>query len=152
MQGNLGDCYFLSSIAALAEVPDRIRKMFGKTDINPNGFYMVHVNLNGICREVIVDDYFPVTEPLSTPIFAKPKDNEIWVMVLEKVWAKLRGSYHNISEGFPHEVLTTFTNAPCFYFEIMNTPYDLEIIWADLLEAEKENFAVCCGSKKKQQV
>lgn len=60
MQGNLGDCYFLSSISALAEVPDRIRKMFGSTEINPNGFYMVHVNLSGICREVVVDDYFPV--------------------------------------------------------------------------------------------
>lgn len=32
----------------------------------------------------------------------------------------------------------------------MNTPYDKEKIWTDLLEAEKENFAVCCGSKKDQ--
>jgi hypothetical protein len=97
MQGNLGDCYFLSSIAALAEVPDRIRKIFGSTEMNPNGFYMAHINVSGICREVVVDDYFPVYEPLDTLVFAKPKDSEIWVMILEKIWAKLRGSYGNIS-------------------------------------------------------
>jgi hypothetical protein len=28
LQGELGNCYFLSSLAALAEWPDRIRKLF----------------------------------------------------------------------------------------------------------------------------
>lgn len=33
-QGEIGDCYFLSSLAALAERPERIRSMFLNEDAN----------------------------------------------------------------------------------------------------------------------
>lgn len=39
-------------------------------------------------------------------------------MLLEKVWAKLSGSYGDTSAGYPHEVLSTFLVAPCFYEDI----------------------------------
>ena len=39
-QGQIGDCYFLSSIAALAERPDRIRNMFLNDDANDYGVYV----------------------------------------------------------------------------------------------------------------
>ena len=39
-------------------------------------------------------------------------------MLLEKAWAKLSGSYGNTSSGYPHEVLSTFMVAPCFYYDI----------------------------------
>lgn len=45
-----------------------------------------------------VDDYFPVYHNLC-PVFTKAKNNAIWVMVLEKAWAKLFGSYQNSSAG-----------------------------------------------------
>jgi calpain-15 len=51
---------------------------------------------------VIVDDYFPVNQR-GEPIFAKPSGNrEIWVMILEKCWAKLNGSYADIEGGLPY--------------------------------------------------
>jgi hypothetical protein len=39
-------------------------------------------------------------------------------MLLEKAWAKIKGSYGNISAGCPHEVLNTFSVAPCLYFPV----------------------------------
>lgn len=61
LQGQLGNCYFLSAIAGIAEKPNRIKKMFPNTDINPNGIYMAKMLFRGVYQEVIVDDYFPCT-------------------------------------------------------------------------------------------
>ena len=41
-------------------------------------------------------------------------------MLLEKVWAKINGSYSKIVMGYPHEVLTTFSNAPCYNLRLDN--------------------------------
>lgn len=80
---------------------------------------MMRVNYGGIPQEVVVDDLFPVYEDTNKLVFAKPRNsNEIWEMVVEKVWAKLRGSYSNIQSGIPHEVMTTFSHAPCFFLDL----------------------------------
>jgi len=34
------------------------------------------------------------------------------VIVVEKAWAKVFGSYQNIEAGYPREVLRTLTGAP----------------------------------------
>ena len=48
------------------------------------------VKLRG--REVMVDDWFPVGRE-GEPAFGSTEGGEIWLPVLEKVWAKLNGSY-----------------------------------------------------------
>jgi hypothetical protein len=76
----------------------------------------VVVNFQGALTEVVIDDFIPVFSTTDRPVFCKPKGKEIWVMLIEKAWAKIKGSYGNISSGCPHEVLNTFSVAPCFYF------------------------------------
>jgi hypothetical protein len=41
MQGYCGDCYYLSSIASLAEFPDRIKNIFVTKEVNAAGCYAV---------------------------------------------------------------------------------------------------------------
>ena len=61
IQGVLGDCYFLSALAALSEEPEIIRGLFkGRQRYNRQGVYKVTLRVDGIVRDVIVDDYFPV--------------------------------------------------------------------------------------------
>lgn len=120
MQGSLGDCYLLSALASLAEQEYRIKNVFPDLNVNPNGIYMARILHNGILQEVLIDDYFPVRN--GKVGFAQPSaKNEIWVMILEKCWAKLYGSYANIIGGLPHEVLHAFSSAPVFYRPIGNT-------------------------------
>jgi hypothetical protein len=61
LQGKLGNCYFLSAIAGLAEKPYRIKKIFPNYDMNKNGIYMARLLHRGVYQEVVVDDYVPCT-------------------------------------------------------------------------------------------
>jgi len=78
---------FSSVLAALAEKPSRIASLFKK---KPEGSGQYVVKLRG--REVMVDDWFPVGRE-GEPAFGSTEGGEIWLPVLEKVWAKLNGSY-----------------------------------------------------------
>jgi len=46
---------------------------------------------------VIVDDFLPCK--YHEPAFAKANGNELWVLLLEKCWAKIHGSYERIESG-----------------------------------------------------
>lgn len=59
----------------------------------------------------MIDDYVPVNKA-GKPLFCQPNSNEIWVVLLEKAWAKANGSYANISIGTPTEVFKALTYAP----------------------------------------
>lgn len=64
------------------------------------------------------------------PIFTRAHGNELWVMLLEKAYAKLHGSFANIENGHPNEALQDFTGFPtiCYDFydkqikELINNP------------------------------
>ena len=117
-QGRCGDCYFLASLSALAEYPERIKRIFLTQTINEAGCYAVQLYINGERRTVVVDDYFPYDSETETWAFSQPSrvDNtrlsEIWVLVLEKAWAKVFGSYQRIEGGSAGEALYPLTGSP----------------------------------------
>lgn len=54
---------------------------------------MCRILFNGVYQEVVVDDYIPVDKK-GNVMFAQPAGGkEVWVMIAEKCWAKLYGSY-----------------------------------------------------------
>lgn len=96
IHSNVGDCYFLSAIAALAEDPKIIQNIFHDQKYNEEGIYKVTLRVNGLVEEVVVDDNIPVNQ-YGAPIFCQPnKTGEFWVLILEKALAKINGSYANI--------------------------------------------------------
>jgi len=72
MQGAIGNCYFLSAIAGLAERPNRVTNIFGELEINKNGIYMARVLHGGVFKEILVDDYIPIDPKSGKPIGAQP--------------------------------------------------------------------------------
>ena len=94
LQGKLADGYLLSAFAAIAEFPGAIEKMF-ETNTNPKeGIFGVWVYTNGERQQVLVDNYFPCKS--QKPVFSRANGKELWVMILEKVYAKINKSYANI--------------------------------------------------------
>ena len=143
-QGVLGDCYFLSTLSALAEIPERILKLFKTKEINPYGCYAVQICEMGEWKEIVVDDLFPCKNRNALPMFTRGNDHELWVFILEKAWAKNYGSYFKIEAGLTNECLHDLTGAPTE--TLLPHVDDAEEIWKAIDNGEKKNYAMTCGS------
>lgn len=64
----------------------------------------------GKWRTIDLDEFVPCV--FGEPAFSKSNENELWVILLEKAWAKMYGSYKQIEAGFPEEGLHDLTGAP----------------------------------------
>ena len=51
------------------------------------------MNVDGEWRPIILDDYFVLLSDGQTPAFSKAKGGELWVLLLEKAYAKIYGNY-----------------------------------------------------------
>lgn len=70
--------------------------------MNNEGIYQLIIKENGIPKALIIDDFVPVYKESNRPVFCKSHGREVWVMLVEKAWAKLKGSYGNMLKGYPH--------------------------------------------------
>eukprot|EP00826_Nyctotherus_ovalis_P007192 TRINITY_DN1177_c0_g3_i1.p1 TRINITY_DN1177_c0_g3~~TRINITY_DN1177_c0_g3_i1.p1 ORF type:complete len:1170 (+),score=252.71 TRINITY_DN1177_c0_g3_i1:129-3638(+) len=138
-QGDLGDCYFLCSISAVAEFPNRIMELFVTREANKAGCYAVTGFVMGQRHTVVVDDAFPFDNKARKLAFAKPRGNEIWVLLLEKAWAKINGSFSNIVAGLSREGLHFLTGAPCDVI-IHKQVKDKEEIWRRVKLSDEKNY------------
>eukprot|EP00854_Cymbomonas_tetramitiformis_P000887 gene887-1385_t len=60
-QGGVGDCWFLSALAVVAERHDLVARLFAETAVTPSGCYCVRFFLDGAWTSVLVDDLLPCT-------------------------------------------------------------------------------------------
>ena len=147
LQGTLGNCYFLSAIATIAEEsPETIKRRFLFASRSNEGLYGVWIKKCGVWKLVLLDDYFPCMKNDDKVEFAftRAHGSELWVVLLEKVWAKLCGGYVNIIGGMPNEVFNTFTSA--FTDNINLNSVQEEILWQKLLEGESKSFLMSAGT------
>ena len=149
-QGIVGNCYFMSSMAAQAEFPQLLYQLFKTFKIPENGCYEIGAKIEGKWQIVLVDDYFPCLKKTRKPVFAKPRGNEIWVMLLEKVWAKLNGGYLNITGGWATEVLSCFTSFPIQSLSHKRTK--AEYLWSEIKYAEDNGYIMACCSQFKDEI
>jgi hypothetical protein len=62
--------------------------MFKDNEVNAAGCYLFKFHINGVKTAVMVDDYIPYQG--SSAWFS---DGKLWVLLLEKAFAKLMGCY-----------------------------------------------------------
>lgn len=129
-------------MSAIAEFPQRIKNIFVTENASQNGVYVVNFCLNGEFKQIVVDDFFPCRE--GAPSFSKTKNNELWVLILEKAWAKINHNYENTVAGFASEALRCLTGAPVEFFNHEFT----QDLWIEILEAEKRNYIICASAGK----
>jgi calpain-15 len=84
--------WILCALATLAERPGLVEKLFVTKEYKQNGAYRMKINKNGVWHELTIDDYMPCKLD-GAPIFTRTHGNELWVLLLEKAYAKLHGSY-----------------------------------------------------------
>lgn len=146
VQGNIGNCYFLSSLAAMCEYPQLIIQIFRTMKVNPNGYYEIILNLSGQWTVVIVDDYIPCFKKTRKPVFSQSNNNEVWVLLLEKAWAKVNGGYVNIIGGYPNEVLSAMTPFGIKSYISNEFTDNKEELWRKIYNADRKEYIIVCGS------
>lgn len=128
-------------LAALTEKPERIEKMFNLSQMNVAGIWAIDMYKNGMRQEVVMDDFIPCKN--GVPCFSRAHGNELWVIILEKAWAKLHGSYERIEAGLCTDVMRDLTGAPSF--SMLTTEKGLE---QKLLDFDTDDYimAASCGT------
>lgn len=106
-QGDLGDCYLLSSLASVARTdPGLIRQ-----DVVDNGNDTYTVNFAGAKKAVTVDADLPKFADGRVAYAQLGAGNSLWVAVVEKAYATLKGAragYAAISGGWMGDVFSAF--------------------------------------------
>ena len=115
-QGQLGNCWFCCALSCMAEHPQLVERMFLSTEPSEAGVYRLRICKDGMWEEVTVDDYFPCF-PHQKPIFSINKGNELWVILAEKAYAKLHGSYHSLKAGKAVDAMADLTGYPSEYID-----------------------------------
>ena len=118
-QGSLGDCWFMCSIASLAERKNLVERLFLTRAVSNEGIYRIRFCKGGEWQTVTVDDYIPCS-PSAGPVFSRAHGNELWVMLMEKAYAKLHGSYFLLKGGWAHEGMMDLTGCPTLNYEFDN--------------------------------
>ena len=115
-QGNVGDCWAMSAIAALATRPELIMNIFKTQQKNPKGFYeLFYYDANGNKKLMFVDDYILCYD--GKPHFTNSDEKEIWAMLMEKALAKYEGGYSNLKGGFQENAFKFWTGKKCTMYK-----------------------------------
>lgn len=147
-QGGLGNCYFLSVLACTAERGYRIRRIFASNQVSAEGIYAVKLTKNGERNVVHIDDHFPCKN--GGTVFSSAHGNELWVLIMEKAWAKLHKCYHRIIGGQCHETFRDVTGAPAW--EIFSKPEEgPDDVWERIKEGEQKDYIMAAGVSSKNE-
>lgn len=150
-QGELGTCYFLAVLIAIARVhPQIIDGMFVNRELwnATTPIYTTKWLVDGRSVEVAVDDKVPINPETGKLVFVNYNDGaNFWPIILEKSWAKIFGAYKLVDGGTMAEAFKAITQAPV-EVRTHDNSLNKERLWAALQTATALKFPVCAGSRR----
>ncbi len=102
--------------------------------------FILRIRLHGEWNYILIDGYLPTYRDYPSLIFARSNSSDLWVSLLEKVWAKVLEGYYETSLGSPIEGFLSLTDSPT------------EVITHKYLEHESELWHRTLGSIKKEWI
>ena len=130
---------FISALSALAEFPKRIRNIFLTQKTCDECVFSVQLCKNGLLKEIVVDDYIPVTA--DDQLAFSGNDKSLWVSVLEKAYAKAYGSYNLIEIKDVEGILRDLTCAP-----VVTLDNSKEDLIKELFEAYEKEWIILASA------
>lgn len=144
-QGQIGNCYLISVLASLSQRPDLIYRVFKSRTINPDGYYELYYYENSEKKVMFIDDNVVMfnSKYLNEFQFAKPNGEELWVMLLEKAYAKYEGGYSNIIGGKMYQELNWLTGAIARQIKTDNPS-----CWNEIFNGCNKNYIITTSSNR----
>lgn len=103
--------------------------------------------INGRETPVYVDEYIPVSRySRQEASFAKFHGNKLWVMLMEKAWAKICGTYARSDGGFPGIAAEHVLGVTSDVIHHSYLQHNMNAIWAKFLEADRRKFVMMAGT------
>ncbi|KAL1623566.1 hypothetical protein SLS56_008270 [Neofusicoccum ribis] len=163
-QGKSGDCWWVAAVATLCSIPDLVERVCVVQD-EKCGVYGFVFHRDGEWLSTVVDDslYLSVPDFDKSPackydpsgiearkwkqwhqtgsealMFARCADqNETWLPLLEKAYAKIHGDYGAIEGGFPGEGLEDMTGGVTTSLDPSKV-LEKEKLWQELSNPDKD--------------
>lgn len=149
LQGQVGDCYFISALAAVAwSRPEALARAL---TVNRDGTYTVtfHQRRPGEARptpiQVTVDGTF-AQQHGRLEYAAARETRELWPLIFEKAYAAWKGGYDAIEGGMAATALEALTGTTPDFFPVASD-LDARQLWARLEAACAGTGAVVALSK-----
>ena len=111
-----------------------MKKLIVEQTVQKECEYKVKLYINGERRLISVDDYFCVDQRTNEWAFTSSKENEIWVQLVEKAWAKACGTYAKTIGGHCDEALYALTGAPTE--KLVLEDMEVDELWEELSKAD----------------
>ncbi|XP_032845258.2 calpain-13 isoform X2 [Tyto alba] len=143
MQGDIGDCWLLAAVGSLTLQKQFLENVLPKDQGFQDdyaGIFHFRFWQYGDWVDVVIDDRLPFLD--GRYLSVQPRtSNEFWPSLLEKAYAKLRGSYQNLHGGYLSDALVDLTGGVQVQFSLKDPPPDLEEI---LKAADKSQCLMGC--------
>jgi hypothetical protein len=126
VQGQVGDCYLVSTAASLAQMkPEALERMIKD---NQDGTYTVTFKRYDAQAKSYVDDAVTVSNQMpsnwsgayygGSSNSTDPSKVEMWFPVLEKAYASWKGGYDAIRSGYPYEIFEACLGQSGKHFDV----------------------------------
>lgn len=92
-----------------------------------------------------MDEFIPAIG--NAPAFSKAVGPELWVVLLEKAWAKLYSSFKRIEAGYAEEGLHDLTGAHMQAYRTKAADFNKEEVWRYLKTGEEKGYSMIASSQ-----
>ncbi|XP_030410145.1 calpain-13 [Gopherus evgoodei] len=130
IQGEIGDCWVLAALGSLTLQRQFLENVLPKDQgfkENYAGIFHFRFWHFGDWVDVVIDDRLPFLNGRYLSVQPRSR-NEFWPSLLEKAYAKLRGSYQNLHWGYISDALVDLTGGVQVQFLLQKPPSDLQEI------------------------
>lgn len=155
-QGQLGDCYFDATLAAIAHKhPDKIVQMFTYINV-AEGVFETQWFVAGRFEKVRINAFVPTSSD-GIPFFLWTSSQlTLWPAILEKSYAKIMGNYKAIEGGWPREVMHYMFGVPVdtitdtrwnAQWSSISGASSLEDVWNKITQGIRNDFPIGIGTQ-----
>ena len=99
---------------------------------------------------IAVDDMLPCVGVEGGAAFSRCQNGELWVMLLEKAYAKVYGTYEKITNGMSGKAIFDLTGAPCENKDV--EPRNAQNIFKYLYQSHNQGYAITAASKSTKTI